>query len=138
MTLRERLRVVLRWLLAAGFVTTGALHFSAADVFVRVMPPYLPYPRALVLLSGVAEIAGALGVLVPGLVRRLAGLGLILLLIAVFPANVHMALHPDQIAGLNIAPLLLWLRLPLQAVLIAWVYWCAGLAGNGRRTETGD
>jgi uncharacterized membrane protein len=122
---KERLRTGARWLLAAAFVTTGALHFSATDAFLRVMPPYLPHPRALVLVSGAAEIAGALGVLVPGVVRHLAGWGLILLLVAVFPANVHMALHPDQIAGLNVAPLLLWLRLPLQLVLIAWVWWCA-------------
>lgn len=121
-TTKERLRTGARWLLAATFVTTGALHFTAADTYLRVMPPYLPYPRALVAISGAAEIAGALGVLVPGKMRRLAGAGLILLLAAVFPANVHMALHPDQITGLNIAPILLWLRLPLQAALIAWVY----------------
>ncbi len=135
MTLRERLRTGARWLLAAGFLTTGVLHFLAADVFVRVVPPYLPYPQALVLASGAAEIAGALGVLVPGLVRRLAGWGLILLLAAVFPANVHMALHPDQIAGLNVAPLILWLRLPLQLVLIAWVWWVSlapAASGQGR------
>jgi hypothetical protein len=77
---KERLRTGARWLLAAAFVTTGALHFSATDAFLRVMPPYLPHPRALVLVSGAAEIAGALGVLVPGVVRQLAGWGLILLL----------------------------------------------------------
>jgi uncharacterized membrane protein len=121
---KETVRTALRGLLAATFVTAGVLHFTSPETYLRVMPPYLPYPRTLVLVSGAAEIAGGLGVLVPRL-RRAAGWGLVALLVAVFPANVHMALNPDQIAGLNIAPMLLWLRLPFQAVLIAWVWWCA-------------
>ncbi|CAN5385099.1 hypothetical protein BH23GEM4_BH23GEM4_09840 [soil metagenome] len=86
------------------------------------MPPLLPHPRALVALSGAAEIAGGIGVLVPAL-RCAAGVGLIALLVAVFPANVYMVLRPAE-AGGGIPLWLLWLRLPLQAALIAWVWWC--------------
>lgn len=127
-------QTILRWLLAATFVGAGALHFRATNTYLQIMPPYLPlaWHRPLVLVSGAAEIAGGLGLLVPRL-RRAAGWGLILLLVAVFPANVEMARR-----GLFVSPFLGWLRLPLQAVLIAWVYWCAGLAGNGRQSETGS
>ena len=101
----------------------GVLHFTSTDAYVGVVPPYLPAPRALVLISGVGEIAGGVAVLAPAL-RRPAGYFLIALLIAVFPANVHMALHPQDLPG--VPPSLLWLRLPLQALLVAWV-WSATL-----------
>ena len=84
------------------------------------MPSYLPWPRELVLISGVAEIAGGVAILIPRL-RRLAGWGLIALLLAVFPANLQVALHGWE--GVHIPQWLLWARLPLQVVLIAWVYW---------------
>ena len=110
---------IARGALAAVFVGAGALHFTSTESYVQIVPPYLPAPRALVLVSGAAEIAGGLAILVPRL-HRLAGLGLIALLVAVFPANVHMALNADQFRGIPAA--LLWLRLPLQAVLVAWVW----------------
>lgn len=97
------------------------MHFLRPEMYVRIMPPYLPLHLELVLLSGALEILGGVGLLVPR-TRRVAGLGLMALLVAVFPANVHMALHPE-IFGLP--PLLLWLRLPFQAVLVAWVWWCS-------------
>ena len=78
------LRIGLRGLLSAIFLFTGTMHFVKAEVFVAIMPPYLPYHRALVAISGVCEIAGALGILAPVPLRRWAGWGLILLLIAVF------------------------------------------------------
>ncbi len=108
-------------LIAAIFVAAGVLHFVRPQPFVRIVPPFLPFPLALVYLSGVAEILGGLGVLVPAL-RTWAGFGLIALLVAVFPANLYMALAPER-AGMGIAPVWLWLRLPLQFVLIAWVWW---------------
>ena len=109
--------------LAALFVTAGIFHFVRPAVFERVVPPFLPYPRALVYISGAAEIAGGVALLVPQL-RAFAGLWLTALLIAVFPANIHMALAPER-AGFGIAPLWLWLRLPAQLVLIAFVWWAA-------------
>lgn len=98
-------------------------------MYVAIMPPYIPFHRAMVFISGVAEILGGLGLLWH-VSRRWAGYGLAALLVAVFPANIHMALHPDQIGNLQVAPLLLWLRLPLQFVLIAWVVWATRPPAN--------
>lgn len=108
-------------LIAAVFVTAGVFYFIRPGLFARIVPPFLPFPLALVYLSGAAEILGGIGVLIPHL-RTLAGVWLIALLIAVFSANLYMALSPER-AGLGIAPAWLWLRLPLQLVLIAWVWW---------------
>ena len=112
------------YLIALLFGVAGAAHFVRPAVFVRIVPPYLPAPRTLVYVSGVAELLGAVGLLVPGL-RMYAGWGLILLLLAVFPANVHMALHPSDFE--RIPAWALYLRLPLQFVLIGWIYWALSL-----------
>ncbi|HEX8425018.1 DoxX family protein [Hymenobacter sp.] len=110
------------YLLALIFVGAGILHFVAPAPYLRIMPPYLPAPLLLVYLSGAAEVAGGIGLLLPA-TRRLASWGLILLLVAVFPANVYML----QTHGLGPSvPLwVLWLRLPLQPLLMVWVYWSA-------------
>ena len=117
------LRTMMRWLLGLLFVTAGVLHFLFADYYVRIMPPYLPWHLALVYVSGVAEASLGVLLLVP-LFQAVAAWGLIALLIAVFPANVHMALHPDLFPQYE--PAMLWGRLPLQGVLIAWAYWFTG------------
>jgi uncharacterized membrane protein len=83
------LRSLSRGLLAVLFIGAGVLHFVAPATYLHIMPPYLPAPLALVYLSGAAEIAGGVGLLIPA-TRQLAGWGLILLLLAVFPANVYM------------------------------------------------
>ncbi len=103
---------------AALFVLAGIGHFSATESFMKIMPPYLPYHRELVLLSGVFEIALGLLLLVPRTTRP-AAWGLIALLIAVFPANVYMYQHREIF---QIPPLTLFLRLPLQVLLIAWAW----------------
>jgi uncharacterized membrane protein len=107
--------------LAAFFVVAGALHFLRPSEYRAIVPPYVPRPREVVAVSGVAELAGGLAVLSPRL-RPCARWWLVALLVAVFPANVHMALHPEQIRGLWIPRSLLWARLPLQALFIAWVW----------------
>ncbi|MCS3750824.1 putative membrane protein [Salinibacter ruber] len=112
------------YLIALLFAVAGTAHFVRPSAFARIVPPYLPAPYALVYVSGAAELLGALGVLVPGL-RRYAGWGLILLALAVFPANVHMALHPADFEG--IPAWALYLRLPLQVALVGWIYWALGL-----------
>ena len=104
-------------LLAAFFVGAGTLHFLRPKMYEQIMPAYLPRHRELVLASGAAELAGAIGVL-PERTRRVAGLWLAATLVAVFPANVHMALHADRYPGF--APALLWARLPLQPLAIWW------------------
>lgn len=122
-------RRLARWVLGVVFIGAGVLHFTNTDGYVAIMPPYLPAHRALVLLSGVAEILGGLGVLLSAPIRRWAGVGLAALLVAVFPANLHMAqagLGLDGMPAEGSEPLLLWLRLPLQAVLIGWALWASG------------
>jgi uncharacterized membrane protein len=104
-----------------GFMIAGALHFTHTRAYVAIMPPYVPRHRESVLASGAAEIAGGAGVLVPG-TRPLARWWLLALLAAVFPANVHMALNPEQYR--RIPPWALWVRLPFQAVF-AWLVWRA-------------
>jgi len=119
-----RLKVALRWLLAVAMVTVGVTHFTSPGGFVSIVPPYLPAPLLLVHLSGVAEIAGGVGIVVPR-VRRAAGWGLIALYIAVFPANIHMAVNQVPLGDTPAPAWVLWLRLPLQAVFIAWAWWVA-------------
>lgn len=112
----------LRYALALLFVGAGVLHFARPEIFERIVPPALPAPRLLVLLSGVAEVAGGLGLLLPA-TRRAAGWGLLALLAAVFPANVYMM----GLAGaLHIPAWVLWVRLPLQPLLM-WLVWRAAL-----------
>ena len=116
------MRGISRWLLAAFFIAAGANHFRDPGFYLPAMPSWLPWHRELLDLSGVAEVLGGIGVLVP-LTRRAAGWGLIALLIAIFPANVNMALNDVQPSGRHIDRWLLWARLPIQAVLVAWVWW---------------
>lgn len=104
---------------AAIFATTGILHFTHEKFFTAIVPKSLPNPRALVQISGVAELAGGIGVLIPS-TRALAGKGLIALLIAVFPANINMALNPDRFK--QFPAWALWARLPLQFAAIALVW----------------
>ena len=87
------------------------------------MPPYIPWHAAMVRVSGAFEILGGLGLLVPA-TRRAAAWGLVALLIAVFPANLYMAMHPAKAGAASIPPVLRWGRLPLQIVLIWGLLWC--------------
>ncbi len=109
-----------RILFAAGFVVGGANHFRDPELYLPLMPDYLPLHRELIFLSGACEILLGALILVPRF-RRISAIGLIVLLIAVFPANIHMATHPEVYP--EVSSLLRWGRLPLQAVLIAWVWW---------------
>ena len=109
----------------AGFFTfTGVMHFVIPRSYEATMPPYLPFHRESVIVSGIAEIAGGLAVIPPSTRSPFARWWLISLLVAVFPANVHMAVNPDQVRGLDqrIPRLALWLRLPVQALLVWWVW----------------
>jgi len=116
--------VIFRWLLAVVFVLAGANHFVHPDFYLAIMPPAIPWHEACVQISGVAEILGGIGILVPA-TRRFSGWGLLALLIAVFPANIYMATDHVQPPGLHVTPFGAWMRLPLQAVLMAWVWWVA-------------
>jgi uncharacterized membrane protein len=111
-------------------VLMGVLHFVADDVFAQIVPPWLPWPYAMVWVSGVFEIVLGLA-LIPERTRRLAGWGLVALYLAVFPANVYMAMANVHIAGHDpVPPALLWGRLPFQIVLIAWALWVSKSPAN--------
>ena len=103
--------------LSATFVVAGLLHFRFPRAYLAIMPPGLPARTALVYASGAAEVAGGLAAAHPR-TQRLAGLWLAATLVAVFPANVHMALCADRFA--HLPRWALWARLPLQLPLIAW------------------
>ncbi len=109
-------------LLGPFFLVAGTLHFLRPRPYEAIVPPYVPRGREVVAVSGAAEIAGGLFALGVPRRRRLTRWWLIALLVAVFPANVHMAVHPDAIPGLRIPRWLLWARLPLQPAMIFWVW----------------
>jgi uncharacterized membrane protein len=118
---RAFVQAVLRGAAAIFFIVAGTFHFLKPELYLQIVPPYFPAPQLLVAVSGVAEIVGGIGLLIRPL-RRAAGWGLMALLVAVFPANIYMAQHPGQF---HFAPWLLWARLPLQAVFIAWIWFVA-------------
>ena len=111
----------LRILVSLGFIAAGANHFRDPELYLSIMPPYLPWPGSLVALSGLCEIAGGIGILIPS-ERRRAGIGLIALLVAVFPANIFMATSGVQPPGVHLPEWALWARLPLQLVFITLVW----------------
>ena len=113
------------YVMSVFYVLAGAAHFRAPDFYLPMMPASLPWHLALIYVSGMAEMGLGVSLLVPTL-QRAAAFGVIALLIAIFPANLHVALHnvplggrPEGLGVWN------WVRLPLQGVLIAWAYWHA-------------
>jgi len=117
------LRKVFLVLAALFFTAAGVLHFLRPAMYMKIVPPYIPWPLAMVYISGAAEIAGGLGILIPPL-RRRAALGLVALLVAVFPANIYMATNPVEAGASALPAVALWGRLLLQPVFIWWVLWC--------------
>ena len=117
MTIARRigLAIVFSW-----FFFGGIGHFTSTEFFVSIVPPWVPWPLAAVYVSGVLEIAGALGVLYKP-TRSLAGICLVLLTLAVTPANVHMFLNPEQFP--YAPPFVLGLRLVIQVALLWCIWW---------------
>jgi len=114
------LKAILKYLMAVFYVAAGAGHFFKPGMYVEIVPPYIPYPMVMVLISGAAE--ALLGVLVLfRKTQRLAAWGIIALLVAVFPANLHMALHPEAFSDIPLWGL--YGRLPFQVLFILWAYW---------------
>ena len=110
--------------MGASFVITGVMHFSNPDRFLPMMPPWLPWHMGLIYLSGALEIVGGSTLAVRG-TRRAAALGLVALLLAIFPANIHVALSGVSVDGLPQASWYYWVRLPFQFVFIGWALWCS-------------
>jgi uncharacterized membrane protein len=119
----SRIKTVLLYVMGAFYVFAGVNHFLNPDFYVQIMPPYLPWHLELVHLSGIAEIVCGVGVLIPR-TRAMAAWATIALLIAVFPANLHVALNDVPMVGADEgAGIMNWVRLPFQAVFIAWAWW---------------
>ncbi len=117
------LKKVLRWLCALYIGGVGVLHFVRPEAFVAIMPKVLPAHLLLVYVSGFFEVAGSIGLLIPR-TRRLASYGLMMLLVAVFPANINVAVNHIQIPGLPAQPdWAAWGRLLLQPLFIYWAWW---------------
>jgi uncharacterized membrane protein len=110
-----------RILLSTLFLIAGALHFILPHMYLRIMPPLLPEPLILIYLSGVAEMLGGLGLLISA-TRKAAAWGLVALLIAIWPANVYMAIAHIPFPGIFGQSWVQWLRVPLQIPLIYWVW----------------
>ncbi len=127
--MRNRVKSISCWVAGLLFILAGANHFRSPQFYLQIMPDYIPWHLPLVYISGLAEMVGGAGLLIRK-TRHAASWFLILLLVAVFPANVDSALNGSQFQGREVAAWILWARLPLQGVLIAWIHWL----GNGRRT----
>ncbi len=122
MELIKKNKELLRVILAVAIIIVGITHFTVADQYFRIVPAQLPYPLGLVYLSGFYEILGGIGLLVPP-VSQAAAWGLIALFIAVFPANINMAVNHIKLDNIPDSTFLYFARLPFQAVLIAWAWW---------------
>lgn len=114
------IKQIFKWIFGSAFVLAGINHFLNADFYLKMMPPVLPQHLFLIYLSGIFEIALGVLLLIPKF-TKLAAWSLIALLLAVFPANIYMAMHTELFPEFN--PALVYLRLPLQFALIALAYW---------------
>lgn len=110
------------------FIFIGSTHFLIPGKYLEMMPPFIPAPLLMVYLSGFFEILGGAGLILPN-TKRIAAYGLTALLLAVFPANVYVALSNVQLGGFMSYSFYQWLRLPLQFVLIWWILWTISKPG---------
>jgi uncharacterized membrane protein len=116
--------LVTRLLLSALFLFAGILHLADTNLFVPIMPPFLPFPRLCVQISGIFEILGGIGLLLPQRdIQTVTGWGLFILLVAVFPANIYLAADNIRIHGMPSQPWMGWARLPFQPLLMLAVLW---------------
>ena len=113
-------KIGMKYLFAAIFIFAGFNHFRDPEFYLRIMPPYLPWPSALHLTAGLFELLLGVMLLVPRF-QKLAAWGLIALLLAIYPANIHMAVNHHLYPELGMA--FHWIRLPMQFVVIAWAWW---------------
>lgn len=129
------LKSVGRWIFASIFVVSGILHFAIPKTYAQIVPPMLPQPKLLVLVSGGAELLGGIGLLIPRF-RRAAAFGLAILLVAVFPANIYMAVAHVPATGWLGNRWLQWLRIPVQFPLIWWAWQYTRSDGASRDKST--
>ena|SRR5450631_3650632 len=120
-----RLRGPARIALGLLFISASTFHFTAAETELQLVPPFLPWRRAAVAITGILELLGGIGVLIPRF-QRIAGQGLALLLIGIFPANIYHTMKRKEFQGFTGSPLYHILRWPMQGLLIWWTLWCSG------------
>lgn len=118
-----------QWIAALLFTVAGLGHFLSPESLIRFIPPYLPDPATLVLLSGIAEVAGGMGLLLPRF-RRIAAWGLAAMLISFLPANIYMAAHPAEAGLASVPTVVFWARIALLPVMIWCLLWCSRPAGR--------
>jgi uncharacterized membrane protein len=124
----SRTKNAFRYLMAIFMVGAGTMHFVKPEFYLKIMPPYLPLHLKLVYLSGFFEVAFGVLLLVPRLTRS-AAWGIVVLLIAVYPANIYAHQHQELVPA---TPIVHLLRLPLQVVFLLWAYWLAGPSHLGK------
>ncbi|WP_298398701.1 DoxX family protein [Sphingobium sp.] len=122
--MNERGRTIARWVLAAAYMVAGVAHLARPGGFVAITPGWVPEPQLVVALTGVAELAGAAGLMIPRL-RRAAGCGLALYALCVWPANINHALNDIPLNGVHLSWCYHGPRLALQPVLIWWALWAS-------------
>jgi uncharacterized membrane protein len=115
----KRIKPISKYLLAIFMIVAGTIHFVNPAFFLKIMPPYLPLHKELVLVSGVFEVLLGVLLLIPRC-SRLAAWGIMALLIAVFPANIYLYQHQDILPA---SPIIHLLRLPLQGMFVLWAFW---------------
>ncbi|WP_417737764.1 DoxX family protein [Rosistilla oblonga] len=115
----KRIKLISKYLLAIFMIGAGTMHFVNPEFFLKIVPPYLPLHKELVLVSGVCEVLLGALLLIPRS-SHLAAWGIVALLIAVFPANIYLFQNQDLMPA---SPLVHFLRLPLQGVFVLWAYW---------------
>jgi uncharacterized membrane protein len=115
-------KLFFRWLATIFFVVAGLLHFVIPEFYQAMMPPFIPFQQFFIVISGIAEVAGAIGLQIPKF-RKMAGIWMIVLLVAVFPANIYVAIANPDIPNLDYSPVSMWWRLLLQPIFIAWIWW---------------
>lgn len=129
MTTRPRVetaRTILRWVLAAAFLVAGVLHIRSPAPFLAITPAWVPMPGMVILLTGIAEVAGAIGLFVPRM-RAAAGIGLALYAVCVYPANVNHALNSIAVGGSALGWGYHGPRLAFQPVIVWWALFAGGV-----------
>ncbi len=120
------IRTALRWLLAAAFAFAGYKHLDSPAGFIAITPQWVPFPEQIIFWTGIAEIAGAIGLLFP-FCRKAAGVGLALYALCVWPANINHAINDIPLDGVQLSWWYHGPRLILQPVIIWWALWASGV-----------
>ena len=119
-------RRVARWVLAAAYLVAGIAHIRAPGGFIAITPGWVPWPEQVILATGLCEIAGAAGLMIPRL-RKAAGIGLALYALCVWPANINHAIHDIPLGGVHLSWWYHGPRLALQPAIIWWALWASGV-----------